>query len=284
MKKLIILFVFISTIGFAQKSNYDIAYTSYETGNPEIYLRSLDGQNKIRITDYELRDGYSSFSPDGEKIAFYVYHDNGKTWCIYTMDWNGNNRKQLTYKKGVQDSAPQWSLNGKKIIFSRSEGGLYKVMVMNADGSNLRQFDFPFALHPSYTNDQRILFSTHWEDKGEICIADTTGKNIVQLTKNDKADGHPNLSLDGKKIVFYSERDGDKEIYTMNIDGTNQKRLTFNKASEWSPVWSPDGSKIAFISDRKGKYDIFIINSDGTGLKNITNSNWADTSPAWIKK
>ena len=284
MRKLLILLLFISNLSFAQLSKYDLVYTSKESGNHEIYLRSIDGKNKLKITNYELRDGYSSVSPDGQKIAFYAYHDNGKTWSIHTMDWNGENRTRLTNKKDVFDAAPQWSADGKLIIFSREEGELCKVMVMNADGSSLHQLNLPFALHPSFTKDSKVIFSTHWEANGEICIADSTGENLKQLTHNNSADGHPVLSYNGTKIVYYSEQDGDKEIYTMNLDGSNQKRLTFNKGSEWSACWSPDGSKIAYISDRNGQYDIFIINTDGTGEKNITNSSWSDTSPCWLIK
>lgn len=282
MKKLLILTMLISSLSFAQTSKYDLIYTSTETGNPEIFVRSMDGKEKVQLTNYDLRDGYSALSPDGKTIAFYAYYDEGKTWCIHTMDLDGKNRKRLTYKKGIQDAAPQWSPDGKQIIFSRRENMNYLVMLMNADGSNLRQLDFPFALHPNFTPDYKVVFSTHWESNGEICIADATGKNIVQLTYNEAADGHPSISPDGKKIAFYSERDGNKEIYTMNIDGTNQKRLTFNEANEWSPTWSPDGSQIAFISNRKGYYQIYVINADGSGLKNISNSEFRESSPCWI--
>ena len=49
--------------------------------------------------------------------------------------------------------------------------------------------------------------------------------------------------IDGKQIVFTSNRDGDFEIFVMFVDGTNVRQLTTNDAKESSPRWSPDGKQ-----------------------------------------
>ncbi len=261
---------------------YDIAYTSAESGNPDIYLIELNGKSKLQLTDYPLRDGYAANSPDGKSIVFYAYYDGHKTWSIHIMNRDGSNRKRLTAKKNVWDSAPAWSADGKQIIFSRKEEGIYKIMVMNPDGSNLHQLNIPFGLNPGFTKDGRVLYSTHWEENGEICIANIDGTNVIQLTNNNSADGHPKMSPDGKQIVFYSERDGNKELYIMDYDGKNKTRLTKNAAADWSPAWSPDSSRIAFDSMRDGNYEIYVMQRDGSSLKRITDNNVADTGPNWL--
>ena len=269
---------------FAKEHDYDIAYSSDISGNPEIYLSNISGTKKIKITDYELRDGYTACSPDGKQIAFYSYFDNAKTWSISTMNIDGSNRKRLTTKKNVEDTSPSWSPDGKQIIFSRHEKDSYKFFIMNSDGSNLSLLNFPFALSPSFTPDGRILYTTHWKEDGEIYIADLDGTNITRLTNNNSVDGDPEISPDGKQILFYSNRDGNYEIYKMNIDGSNQARLTNSKAYDWSACWSSDGSKIAFISNRDGDYDIYIMDSDGSNLINFTNNKYIDLGPCWLIK
>ncbi len=265
-------------------SKYDIFYTSNETGNFEIYLADVEGKNKLKITDYELRDGYVSCSPDGERIAFYAYYDKGKTWSIHTMNVDGTNRKRLTSKKNVWDASPSWSPDGQTIAFSRKEGNDYKVMLMNSDGSNMRELDLPFAVNPKFTKDYDIVYTSHWEPHGEIFISDTTGSNIRQLTFNKFGEGSPEMSPDGREIVFYSKRDGNSEIYTMNSDGSNQKRLTENNIEDWSPNWSPDGTKIVFTGYQNRRFEIYTMNSDGSDLKNVTNSDWSESSPCWLIK
>lgn len=42
--------------------------------------------------------------------------------------------------------------------------------------------------------------------------------------------------VNGKLIVFQSERDGNAEIYTMKTSGKKQTRLTDNPASDGRPM------------------------------------------------
>jgi Tol biopolymer transport system component len=59
----------------------------------------------------------------------------------------------------------------------------------------------------------------------------------------------PDLTADGREIVFRSTRDGNKQIYLMSSDGTNVRRITNSKVVDTMPTISPDGSLIAFSSD-----------------------------------
>jgi len=153
---------------------------------------------------------------------------------------------------------------------------------MSSDGKNKRQIKSLNGGGPCYTSDGRILFHSQYK-YSEICIADTDGGNIEQLTHNKAEDWHPEISMDGKHIAFMSDRDGNYEIYIMNIDGTDQKRITNNDAGDWEPSWSPDGSKIIFTSDMDGDFDIYIMNKDGSSVKNITNNSTDDLQVSWLK-
>lgn len=87
---------------------------------------------------------------------------------------------------------------------------------------------------------------------------------LVRLTDNVADDSQPDISPDGRHIVFVSNRDGGKgEIYLMDADGRNLRNLTHNPAHDDSPAWSPDGRQIVFQSNRRGSTEIFVINADG---------------------
>jgi Tol biopolymer transport system component len=70
-------------------------------------------------------------------------------------------------------------------------------------------------------------------------------------------DVSPAVSLNGEKIVFFSDRDGNYDIFMMNSDGSAQQKLTSNSADDLNPEFSPDGNKVLFHSNRNGNYDIF---------------------------
>ena len=106
--------------------------------------------------------------------------------------------------------------------------------------------------HSSWSPDGSQLMFVSWMDgDDEIYLMDAgTGEIIDTLTQNDGIiDNDPEISSDGTKIVFKSDRDtGKEQLYIMDISGTDRtiERITFNNNSDHDPVWSPDGRCIAF--------------------------------------
>ena len=101
--------------------------------NAEIYVMDADGQNQRRLTNHRGDDGYPSWSPDGERIAF-MSERNGNAE-IYVMDADGGNQQRLTNHRS-DDHSPSWSPGGERIAFSSNRGGDFEIYVMDADGGN----------------------------------------------------------------------------------------------------------------------------------------------------
>ena len=85
----------------SKPTSYTIAYTS--KGVAKIY--SSDKEGKSNIKSINTKGDYLALSPDGKTFAFRVYHDDGKTWSIHTMNSDGTNSKRLTHAKNKWDSA-----------------------------------------------------------------------------------------------------------------------------------------------------------------------------------
>ena len=214
----------------------------------EIYLMNADGSNPINLTHTPDRaDGISSWSPDGQQIAFTsatLFNDDILANSdIFVMDANGANPRNLT-NHDAQDQVPDWSPDGNRIAFSSNRDRNWEIYVMNADGANL-----------------------------------------IKLTNHPARDGRPNWSPDGQQIAFTSDRDGNWEIYVMNADGTNPINLTNHPAEDNHASWSPDGTRIAFDSDRDRdrdrNWEIYVMNADGTNPINLTQNRAQDSSPSW---
>jgi Tol biopolymer transport system component len=120
-----------------------IAFCSNRDSQPEIYVMNADGSGQMNITNNGSYDYYPRWSPDGRKIAFVSYRDGNLE--IYVMNGDGSGLMRLTQNNAV-DHFPSWSPDGRKIVFTSNRDDpnpgtcgdkcIYKIYVMNADGSN----------------------------------------------------------------------------------------------------------------------------------------------------
>lgn len=94
------------------------------------------------------------------------------------------------------------------------------------------------------------------EDGGRMIIADLNG-NVKRdlLTGKVGSFWRPDLSYDGKKIVFSYRPEGERSfhLYEINVDGTELKQLTYGDYDDLDPVYAPDG-KIIFCTSRQHSY------------------------------
>jgi TolB protein len=238
----------------------------------------------------------SAFSGINGKIAFVSSRAGNAD--IWVMNPNGMNQRNLTFGSPAADTLPEWSPNGKLVLFQsyrnqREFPDDADVYLMNADGSEVREVTFSNAFDgdASWSPDgKKIAFESRRDGNSEIYVINANGSGTKRLTANSVFDGDPAWSPDGKSIAFSSDRDGNREIYVMNADGANPRRLTNTGGRvddvlldglDADPAWSPDGKRIAFNSNRDGDYEIYVMNANGSGQRNLTDNASLDALPAW---
>jgi dipeptidyl aminopeptidase/acylaminoacyl peptidase len=118
----------------------------------------------------------------------------------------------------------------------------------------------------------------------EIYVMGPNGQNPTRLTNSVGDDFAPDISKDGTKIAFTSNRGGGaNEIYVMDADGQNPTNLTNNGSLIYDrfPAFSPDGTKIAFDSERDGNFEIYVMDADGQNPTRLTNNAGDDSYPVF---
>ncbi len=95
---------------------------------------------------------------------------------------------------------------------------------------------------------------------GNLYIAAADGSGERKLLADANFDYDAMFSLDGKWIVFTSERNSSSNIYRVHPDdGSGLERLTDSNGFDDQAALSPDDSQIAFVSTRgSGTTNIWI--------------------------
>jgi TolB protein len=184
-----------------------LLYTLARSDGTDRIVKSLaDGSSAVVVspacTGVCLSDDDPTYSPDGKKIAFErafgpVVNEHAARVAIFTMNADGSHLTQLTQKStptSAEDSQPQWSPDGTKIAFVRSNTTAKPkqkgaIETMNADGSNIRRIT-PFridATDPRWSpNGKRLLFSTYAHPvqfkSANLVLTSSDGKHRVALT------------------------------------------------------------------------------------------------------
>jgi len=133
----------------------------------DIYIMNADGAGVRRLTREMGYDGGPFFSPDGKKIVWRRFSEDGATAEIFTMNVDGTDQKQIT-RLGVMSWAPYYHPSGDYMIFSTNLNGFQNV---------------------------------------ELYLVDSEGKSEpVRVTIADGFDGLPAFSPNGDKLSWTSNR------------------------------------------------------------------------------
>lgn len=134
----------------------------------------------------------------------------------------------------------------------------------------------------------KLSFSSDRTGNREVWLMDYDGYNQKQITVSQTINLSPDLSHDGKRVVYTTYRakqDGFGQVLVVYSIYTGAKFTLFSRGTlNSAPAWSADDSKIAFTSNVGKNAELFTISSDGSNLRQITFSRGIDTSPSWNSK
>jgi TolB protein len=191
-----------------------IAFSSLAPRGWDLYILDAQTQESRRLTDHPALDYNSTFSPDGQSIAFVSERDGNPE--LFTIRADGSVLRRLTKVFALNDH-PAFSPDGRHIAFvsTRQPAALpgqawNAVYVMNADGSWVKR------LSPAGAGD----FSPAWSPKGDlIAFASGSGKagsTDLFVMRSDGSGrrivvnngGWPSFTADGQSLFFHSLRQG----------------------------------------------------------------------------
>jgi len=225
----------------------------------------------------------TAISPDGSTIAFTYKGD------IFTVPSAGGKASQLTSNQAY-DTAPLWSPDGSKIIFSSSREGSMDIYSVDAKGGTPVRLTTNSASETpiAFLNDHEILFSTSGMPSKESSRApflsqtwrlDISEPGLRPQLYLSLPMGAASVSKSGK--LLYQDKKGFENIWrkherssgTSDIwlyDNGKFSQLTRFNGHDLNPVWKADGNSFYFISEEDGTLNVYESSADGKNRKQLT--------------
>jgi Tol biopolymer transport system component len=254
----------------------------------------MENSSVRRLTDAPplSEDWGPVFSPDGDGILFVRSRDSGIPEEILSVARSSGEISRITSLHSRILGPPQWSVDGRSVIFASDLGshpGLWRVGVDSKDApAQINDSGWRPAVSRS---GYRLAYQriTHSLNIWELELPDgTMGTNrkeqhilVPSTSETDQGPG-PQISPDGRKLAFMSDRSGTMEIWTSDRDGSNPIQMTA-VGGAGTPRWSPDGKAIVFDARDRNGTRIYKIKSGSSEPQLLTPDEFESRCPSWSR-
>jgi len=202
---------------------------------------------------------------------------------VFVMDWDGENQWRLTASRSLS-LAPDWSPDGKKIVFQSYMKGAPGLFVVPTAGGAAKEIPVSTELNasPSFSPDGKwIAYCGSVRGNPEVFVVGVDGTGLRRLTDNSAVDSTPRWAPNGREMAFTSNRQGSPQVYLMDGEGANVRRISL--AGNWNDeaTFAPDGSRLAFACGNEGDFQICVLDLLSGRTFQISAGPGAHENPSW---
>ena len=190
-----------------------------------------------------------------------VSAQRGGRWDLYAMTADSVPRFTPVTADSAVELEPAWAPDLTRIAFTSAVAANMDLFIATADGTERRSLtnDSATVRSPVFVrpNGERLVFQSNRGGRDQLYVLNADGTGRRQLTTGDSPSMSPDVSPDGRKVVFVSLRQlpgtpRNYDIWEMYLDSASERRLTATSQAEGAPMYAPDGRSFYFLRNEGG--------------------------------
>jgi Tol biopolymer transport system component/tRNA A-37 threonylcarbamoyl transferase component Bud32 len=265
-----------------------------------LFVVSRETGEKRQLTNPQspaAGDAHPAVSPDGRWLVFRRCPSGIFSGELYRLPLGrgltaAGQPKRLT-QPTLDARYPAWMPNSKEIVFS-ARGHLWRMSITPEQTAVRLPFVgedgiMPVVSRPQRGQPARLAYIRSFGDLN-IWRIQTSAPGVAAASPptpsifSTRREGMPQLSPDGRRVAFFSDRTGPGGIWVADLDGANALQIASMGAyGTGYPHWSPDGSLVVFHSNAGGQADVYVVPATGGKLRNITSHPARDSFPTFSR-
>ncbi|WFM73195.1 Tol-Pal system beta propeller repeat protein TolB [Halomonas sp. CKK8] len=215
-----------------------LAYVSFETERPAIYIQDLASGRRVRATSFEGLNSAPTWSPDGRRLAMALSKDGQPE--IYVMDIGSRDVRRVTNNSSI-DTEPAWSPDGRSLLFTSDRSGgpqIYRLELGSGEEERLT-FTGNYNARARFAPDGEAIFLIHRGSNGyQVARQDLESGRLVALSDTGQAES-PSVAPNGTMVIFATQQGGNGVLGGVSADGRASFRLPAAQGDVREPAWSP---------------------------------------------
>ncbi|TDR57451.1 TolB protein [Halomonas ventosae] len=215
-----------------------LAYVSFETERPAIYIQDIASGRRVRATSFEGLNSAPTWSPDGRRLAMALSKDGQPE--IYVMDIGSRDVQRVTNNSSI-DTEPAWSPDGRSLLFTSDRSGgpqIYRLDLGSGEEERLT-FTGNYNARARFAPDGEAIFLIHRGNNGyQVARQDLESGRLVALSDTGQAES-PSVAPNGTMVIFATQQGGNGVLGGVSADGRASFRLPAAQGDVREPAWSP---------------------------------------------
>ena len=192
----------------------------------DVYVTSTEYKTTRQITNTPQQERNVDFAPDGRSLVYASERDG--LWQIYQASLTDKEEKLFTYATDIKEERltnsnvtsfqPQYSPNGKEVAFLEDRTTLRVINLASKQVRTVMDGKFEYSYSDGdqwyqWSPDSRWILTNYigiggWNNK-DVALVNASGNGeIHNLTQSGYNDGNAKWVLDGKAMIWESDRAG----------------------------------------------------------------------------
>jgi Tol biopolymer transport system component/DNA-binding winged helix-turn-helix (wHTH) protein len=228
--------------------------------------------------------GSPALTSDDRHLAFVCTSSVG-VYSIYVSARDGSDARALTQVLGVPKGMA-WSADQSHIVFANDAGDGGALWRVDLEGRVSRLAFGEEASTPTVSRSGHFAYA-RGSERLEIWRVDLDASappRSQPLISSTRRQMNAQISPDGKRIAFQSDRSGSSEIWVADADGSNPVRVSsFGGPLSGAPSWCGDGRRLAFDSRVTRRSALYVADIQERVAREIHASVENLALPVWSK-